>query len=155
MRLRCATLHRNDAGGAKAPARGSRVVTVGARCPPRQTCCEVRGGSDLDFDVRSREVRFTSALRERTSSAWAPRSVWCHCRKSRRSKRLEGWTQRLDSRPSFETRATARSSSDNGEAVAQGRGGRFVSQPRARGIRYSTGVNDRAETPASLPSFTV
>jgi hypothetical protein len=72
MRLRCATLHRNDAGGAKAPARGSRVVTLGARCPPRQTCCEVRGGSDLDFDVRSREVRFTSALRERTSSAWAP-----------------------------------------------------------------------------------
>ena len=40
--------------------------------------------------------------------------------RSLRRKRLEGWTQRLDSRPSFETRARARSSSDNGEAVAQG-----------------------------------
>jgi hypothetical protein len=38
---------------------------------------------------------------------------------SLRSKRLEGWT-RMDSRPSFETRARARPSSDNGEAVAQG-----------------------------------
>jgi hypothetical protein len=35
-------------------------------------------------------------------------------------KRLEGWTQRMDSQPSFETRARARSSSDNGEAVTQG-----------------------------------
>jgi hypothetical protein len=35
-------------------------------------------------------------------------------------KRLEGWTQRMRSPPSFETRARARSSSDNGEAVTQG-----------------------------------
>jgi len=40
--------------------------------------------------------------------------------RSLRSKRLEGWMQRRDSRPSFETRARARSSSDNGEAVTQG-----------------------------------
>jgi hypothetical protein len=30
--------------------------------------------------------------------------------RSLRSKRLEGWNQRTDSRPSFETRAKARSS---------------------------------------------
>jgi hypothetical protein len=40
--------------------------------------------------------------------------------RSLRSKRLEGWTQSADSRPSFETRAQARSSSDNGEAVTRG-----------------------------------
>src|SRR6267142_1235939 len=37
-----------------------------------------------------------------------------------RSKRLEGWTQRRNSQPSFETRAKARSSSDNGGAVTPG-----------------------------------
>ena len=37
--------------------------------------------------------------------------------RSLRSKRLEGWTQREDSRPSFETRARARSSARTGEAV--------------------------------------
>src|SRR5467141_3739408 len=35
-------------------------------------------------------------------------------------KRLEGWTQHVNSRPSFETRASTRSPSDNGEAVTQG-----------------------------------
>src|SRR6266566_2627193 len=40
--------------------------------------------------------------------------------RSLRSKRLEGWMQGADSRPSFETRARARSSSDNGEAVTRG-----------------------------------
>jgi len=40
--------------------------------------------------------------------------------RSLRSKRLEGWMQSADSRPSFETRAKARSSSDNGEAVTRG-----------------------------------
>src|SRR5712675_3163428 len=48
--------------------------------------------------------------------------------RSLRSKRLEGWTESADSRPSFETRAKARSS---------GRGPGYISQPRSLGRRWS------------------
>ena len=78
------------------PSLGGRFINAsGASC---------RGGANVRLMDKSRpNSQLSSPAKELVKDADL-------ILRSLRSKRLEGWTQRTDSRPSFETRARARSS---------------------------------------------